>query len=136
MPILHVHQDKNQSGMDLLDTMLLYARIGWRVLPLHTIIDGGCTCDEAEKCGAPGKHPLNARGCSDATRHEDTIRNWCKEAPQANIGIATGHHSGVFMIGPDGAAGIKAFDDLARQHQSGPLPATPRSRSGSGEGLH
>lgn len=114
----------------LLDAALGYARRGWRVLPLHSIIDGKCTCDAAEKCASAGKHPLTAHGLNDATTDEATIERWWTEAPTANVGIATGAVSGFFMIGPDGQPGIDALAELQRVH--GELPATPRLRSGGG----
>ena len=36
------------------------------------------------------------------------------------------------MLGPDGAAGLAVLADLQQKH--GPLPTTPRARSGGGEG--
>jgi hypothetical protein len=115
-----------------LQTALDYARRRWRVLPLHGIIDGKCSCGKND-CGSPGKHPRTRHGLKDATDQEDIIRGWWAEWPSANVGIATGPESGFFMLGPDGQAGIDALVDLQRQH--GPLPATPRVRSGGG-GTH
>src|SRR5579871_2643679 len=134
MLILSVGADSDQTN-ELPDAALRYAlAYNWRVLPLHSIVDGRCTCDAGESCGTPGKHPLNARGCSDATRHEETIRKWWAEAPTANVGIATGEHSDLFMVGPDGAAGVEALAKL--EQENGTLPPTPKARSGSGTGYH
>src|SRR5262245_50688229 len=99
------------------------------VLPLHSIVDGACTCDAGRLCGSPGKHPLTERGAKDATRNHQTIRRWWTEAPTANIGVATGE-SGLFVVGPDGQKGLDALAELERCH--GPLPITPRARTGGG----
>jgi hypothetical protein len=85
MSILSNEQLENH----LVQAALEYARRGWRVLPLHSVIDGVCSCGDKE-CGSPGKHPLTRNGSKDATVDEETIRRWWTEAPEANVGIATG----------------------------------------------
>lgn len=87
----------------MLTAALRYAELGLFVLPLHTIRDGTCTCGNAA-CRAPGKHPLNAlvaHGVKQATREESLIREWWGREPDANIGIATGRGSGVFVVDVD-----------------------------------
>jgi hypothetical protein len=116
----------------LLQAALRYARRGWPVMPLHGIAEGKCTCGDPV-CDSPGKHPRTHHGCKDATTDETTIRQWWAQWPDANVGIATGAPSGIFMVGPDGQAGIDAFIALAQEHT--PLPSTPRARSG-GDGKH
>src|SRR5262249_24524075 len=113
----------------LLQAALGYARRGWRVMPLHGIIEGKCTCGKAD-CGSQGNHPRTRYGLKDATANEDAIKSWWATWPLANVGTATGPATGFFMLGPDGQAGIDALADLERQH--GPLPPTPRLRSGGG----
>jgi hypothetical protein len=112
----------------LLQAALGYARRGWRVMPLHEIIEGKCSC--GRDCGSPGKHPRTRHGLKDATVDEDVIKAWWDKWPSANAGIATGPKSGLFMVGPDGQAGIDALAELERRH--GPLPRTPLLRSGGG----
>ncbi|QEL20766.1 hypothetical protein PX52LOC_07880 [Limnoglobus roseus] len=51
-------------------------------------------------------------GVKDATTDPVVIRGWWHRWPDANIGVATGMTSGVFMIGPDGTDGIRDFTDL------------------------
>jgi hypothetical protein len=120
-----------QTQNNLYQSALDYAKRGWHVFPLHTIINGKCSCDNSACTGNhKGKHPLTAHGVKDATTDPALIRQWWSEAPQANVGIATGPKSGFFVIGPDGQAGIDALAELERQY--GPLPPTPRSRTGSG----
>lgn len=112
-----------------LEAALSYAGRAWKVFPLHSVVNGACTCGKP-KCARPGKHPLTPNGLKDGTTDETTIRRWWEEAPLANIGVVTGPESGMWMFGPDGDQGIKALADL--EHTHGPLPETPRSRSGGG----
>jgi hypothetical protein len=118
----------------LLRAALGYARRGWRVIPLHWVTaNGACSCGDA-KCGSVGKHPLAKRGLKDGTTDEATIRRWWKDWPRANVAVCTGPESGVWMLGPDGQAGIEALAGLEREN--GPLPPTPTQRSGSGGSHH
>jgi hypothetical protein len=128
MTILSNETQENQ----LLQAALSYARRGWRVVPLHSVTDGRCSC--GKDCGQrAGKHPRTRHGLTDATTDEATIRSWWGAWPSANVGIQTGTVSRLFMLGPDGEDGIEALTELERQH--GPLPPTLRVRSGGG-GLH
>lgn len=65
------------------------------------------------------------RGYRDATRDERVIRNWWGRWPSANIGIATGATSDLFVLDIDPAKG-GAVERLP------PLPLTKRVRTGSG----
>src|SRR5262245_13827976 len=103
-----------QEGQ-LLRAALGYAERGRRVLPLHGVVQGRCSCGK-EGCGSPGKHPGTPRGLKDATVDQGAIRRWWADWPSANVGIATGPESGLFMIGPDGQAGIDALAELERRH--------------------
>jgi hypothetical protein len=129
MSILPIESQENQ----LLQAALRYARCGWRVLPLQTVLNGACSCGKAG-CDRPGKHPRTRHGSKDATTDEATIRGWWAAWPSANVGIATGLDSGLFMVGPDGHEGVAALAELERQH--GPLPVTAKACSGSGTGKH
>jgi hypothetical protein len=114
------------------DAALSYAARGWPVFPLHNVEVGSegprCSCGKAD-CDRPGKHPRTKHGLKDATTDADQIRRWWKNWPQANIAIATGKESNLFMVGPDGEAGVKALTEL--EAKNGALPRTPLARSGS-----
>ena len=69
---------------------LKYATNGWRVVPMHAIQEGHCTCQQGARCKNPGKHPMTLHGVKDATIDENTIKKWWSDNPNANIGIATG----------------------------------------------
>ena len=79
-----------------LTAALDYAKRGWHVLPVQ----------------ARGKVPLTARGVKDATTREDTILEWWKRWPSANVGIATGEVSGLVVIDIDGTDGEKALAEF------------------------
>jgi hypothetical protein len=62
-----------------------------------------------------GKVPWTAHGSSDATCDAARIREWWGEFPAANIGLATGTRSRLFVIDLDGegaAAALSAIGDL------------------------
>lgn len=81
-----------------------------------------------------GKDPLTAHGYLDATADPEQISAWWARWPLANIGLATGAASGVFVLDLDRKyGGLVALGLL--EDELGPLPPTPRVRSGDG-GLH
>ena len=43
-----------------LDAALFYARKGLKVLPVHSVKNGVCSCAN-QKCESPGKHPMTRR---------------------------------------------------------------------------
>lgn len=113
---------------------IAYARRGWRVLPLYTVINGQCTC--GKDCASRGKHPRFhpadlAHGVKDATTDQALIRCWFERWPEANIGIATGTVSGFDVLDIDPrAGGSENLFDLERKH--GELPSTVTASTGGG----
>src|SRR5260370_34058436 len=69
----------------LLDAALAYASRGWPVFP----------------CKPDSKRPLTEHGVKDATTDPDIIRGWWTQWPNALIGFACGHASGVFVLDLD-----------------------------------
>ncbi|QXE36950.1 bifunctional DNA primase/polymerase [Streptomyces sp. GMY02] len=116
-----------------------YGKRGWRVLPLHHVVDGRCTCgnpkqDAKHDYKQGGKHPVYSAWQDNATTNPSQIAAWWGERPLANIGIATGEASGIFVLDVDPDNG--GFDSLtALETEHGPLPETRRHETGSG-GLH
>ena len=99
-----------------LDAALYYASIGWRIFPL-----------------APGqKVPITSHGCKDATTDEKQIREWWSKWPNANIGLACGASSGIYVLDIDMKEGINGFDSLK---EFPPLPPTVRQDTPRG-GAH
>jgi len=110
---------------------LVYARMGWRVVPLHGQVAGGCTCSKGRSCPAPGKHPRIREWHSQATSDVNAIAAWQALWPDGNIGVATGKE--FFALDVDGARGAASLATLIAAH--GPLPDTVYQRTGSG-GTH
>jgi replicative DNA helicase len=120
---------------DLLAAALGYAARGWRVFPVHTpTAGGGCSCGSGD-CDPKnhGKHPVSRlvpHGCHDATTDEATIKRWWAAMPEANVAIATGSASGLWVLDLDSSDAWGALEDLL-----GDAP-TPTHRVVTGRGLH
>jgi hypothetical protein len=88
-----------------LQAALFYADFGWAVFP----------------CRPREKSPLTAHGVKDATRDFDRIREWWTKSPEANIAVACGAPSGVYVLdvdvdverGVDGYVSMKEFPRLS-----------------------
>jgi len=81
---------------------LRYAESGWFVLPLIP----------------RGKRPLGSlvpKGVLDASRHEQTIGTWF-QGTGANLGIATGKKSGIWVLDIDGPVGSLVWWDWEAQN--------------------
>ena len=108
--------------MKALDHAISYAEKGWHVLPLHSVVDGKCTCGKVG-CTSPGKHPQTPNGLRSATIDLDTINTWFKYWPKANIGIATGKISGIGVLDIDPKhGGEDSLDELVQKY--GKIPDT------------
>ena len=106
----------------LLDTAIEYASKGLAVFPLSP----------------RAKTPLTKHGVHEATTNFDTIEEWWKKHPTANIGIACGRVSGgLLVVDVDRKAnGIDGFDTLHDwEAENGELPETVMSITGTG-GAH
>ena len=84
----------------MLECALAYIAKGWRVLPLHSIIDGKCTCGEIPYPKKPGKHPYTYHGSTDGTTDKTKIQSWFGNGTPLNIGICTGVVLGMEAITP------------------------------------
>jgi hypothetical protein len=108
-----------------------YAKIGWPVLPCHSVSDEGqCSCGNGE-CASPGKHPRTEHGFRDATTDQRTIQRWWTNWPDANIAVPTGSVSGFDVLDVDlRHGGEETLDDLQAEH--GKLANTPMALTGGG----
>ena len=104
---------------------------GLRVFPLHSVIDGVCTCRKAN-CNQPGKHPRTARGLKDAAGDERTLLAWNDRWPDANWALLCGDVAVVDMDPKHGADPRELVDE----HQLADRPGvwTGRATSGPLEG--
>ena len=125
---------------DMLVASLAYAAQGWAVLPLWWPIFAGdgsvrCACGRPD-CASPAKHPIGRlkgalHGVIDASRDPREIRRWWERYPQANIGIATGAISGMWVLDVDVKdRGDRTLVDVVRDH--GPLGDTLHAFTGGG----
>ncbi len=80
----------------LLQAALAYAARGWPVFP----------------CEPGNKKPLTAHGFKNASTDAATIEEWWARCPGANVAIATGEASGLYVVDEDagGADTIAALD--------------------------
>ena len=109
--------------INTLEWALRYARLGWKVFPLHTVavVEGKvtCSCGIAD-CADAGKHPKNRRGLKEATDDTETIKGWFNalQAP-SNIGLRTGEESGITVIDIDigeGKSGAESWAKIVEEH--------------------
>jgi hypothetical protein len=128
------------EALDLLDgrspgmAAVALTRLGLRVFPVHAVGDAGrCTCGKS--CGRnAGKHPRTARGLLDATGDTDRVQQWWSRWPDANVAVATGAASGVWVLDVDPAhGGLASIERLEAEH--GEIPPTWCVETG-GDGLH
>ena len=73
----------------LLNAALRYSQRRWAVFP----------------CRPRAKVPATPHGCKDATHDVEQVRRWWTDTPDANIGVATGAPSGIFVVDFDGDDG-------------------------------
>ena len=83
-----------------------YADNGWRVIPLHTIERGACSCGKAS-CADPGKHPRLTEWQHRASTDPDQIARWWRQWPNANVGIATGETSNLWVLDIDNKESVQ-----------------------------
>lgn len=82
-----------------------YASRGYYIFPCHSVRRIGdvlsCTCREGLRCSRSAKHPRTRHGVKDASNEPSMIHEWWSRWPEANIGIATGRRSGIFVLDVD-----------------------------------
>ena len=114
----------------ILEAALDYAKRGWLVLPLYTLVDGRCTCWARDECKSPGKHPLTHNiQVVPATTDVEKLRQLFVD--EMNIGIRCGEASGIAVLDVDPRnGGDESLGDLLDEH--GPLPDTVEVATGGG----
>jgi hypothetical protein len=126
---------ENESNNPLLSAALNYAKAGYYVVPLHTIVNENnfvrCSCSKWQTCVRQGKHPRTWHGLLDASNDSETIKNWWSKWPNANVGLITGKKSGILVLDIDlNKGGEHSLNDL--QDSYGGLSPTLTAISGSG----
>ena len=69
-------------------------------------------------------------GCRSATRDLDVVRAWWAKWPSANVAIATGRASGVWVLDHDVPEGDASMARLEREHGPPPVTITVSTPSG------
>lgn len=116
----------------ILNAALEYAQAGLKVIPIHGIKSGVCTCSKGKDCKHPGKHPMTSNGLKDGTTNSKQIKRWFTDEPNANVAIVTGDGLVVIDIDKD-AGGIPVFKKL--EEVLGKLPKKAVVQTGGG-GFH
>jgi hypothetical protein len=104
-----------------------YVNKGFSVLPCHTIENGICSCGDAA-CDTVAKHPLTTSGVKSATKDLAILPEFFSEAYEiANIAIATGEPSGVWILDEDDSSTLNGLEAI-----QGTLPKTWKAKTGKG----
>ena len=117
----------------LVEAALWYAEHGFPVFPLHSAMNGLCSCLDPA-CTDQGKHPRTRHGFKNATTDRAKILSWWKKWPDANIGIPTGSVSRLLVLDRDPRNGGPRYR-YELVDQVGPIPETAEVITG-GDGGH
>jgi hypothetical protein len=115
----------------LMGHVLEYATLGWLVIPLWSVAVPDpleapvCTCPRGRQCTSPGKHPRLPHGVLEASSEPAQLGEWWQRWPDANVGIATGPRSGIYVVDLDGPAAVEAWAATG-------IPSGWQSRTGNG----
>lgn len=105
MTVIRVKFDRPSTMLAMMER---FAGEGLRLLPIHGVVDGRCTCGD-KRCESPGKHPISTlvhHGVKSATTDLKTIRKWHETHPDMNYAVAT---DGLAVIDCDSKEAIREF---------------------------
>ncbi len=113
-------QNLKKDVKEKLEAALMYAEMGWPVLPLHTVKDGQCTCGKPGGKCSPGKHPrydpmLLSKGLHSASTKPNLIRQWWTKWPDANIGVLTGKQSNLIVLDLDMHGDVDGINNAKKE---------------------
>ena len=121
---------KDLSRLSVCEAALAYSKRKWPVLPLHSVINGRCTCG-AGTCKSPGKHPVLRGGSKNASIESTLVERWFSGEVPRNVAIATGAPSGLLILDVDPRHdGERSLDLL--EAKLGPLPTSHLVSTGGG----
>lgn len=118
--------------MTPLERALKYAARGWHIFPCHSLVRGSCSCGRGASCPSPAKHPRTRNGHKEASVDLDVITGWWEAWPDANVALATGRQSNVFVVDIDPRNGGFDSFDAYESNRGNALPTTLISLTGGG----
>jgi hypothetical protein len=126
------------NALSLPEAAEAYATKGFPIFPVAGIgttpnRERRCLCGRGVNCDEPGKHP-RVKWSTKATSDLDTVRIWWQKWPEANIALATGRKSGLFVLDIDNAAAEAALAEL--EASNGVLPQTMVVATGRGRHIY
>ncbi len=102
---------------EMIEWALEWARQGFAIIPVHSVMDGICSCSRGSECRTPGKHPRIMGWEKAATTDEAQIKRWFDKWPHSNIGAAMGGARRLVVVDVDPKSGGNAsLHDLAAAH--------------------
>jgi P4 family phage/plasmid primase-like protien len=108
-----------------------YANRGWKVLPVHGVVGGKCTCGRSHTDPKEvGKHPAINSWQTEATSDPDKIASWWETNPDYNIGVFA-RESGFLVIDIDPRNGGDDSFLKLEERAEGALPKTIEAITGA-----
>lgn len=126
-------QPPHELRSQILEAALGYARLGWSVIPIHSIREGGgCSCRDA-MCASAGKHPVGKwkRRQTDRMTEPELVDQWTR-TPWANVGIVTGSISKLVVLDIDDPKKLEGQTDLLHAITGLNTPVAVTGRDGGG----
>jgi hypothetical protein len=111
--------------LDSARAAVVYATLGFSVVPMHTARQAGtCSCGDLA-CSDPGKHP-RLRGWKRLASTDPTVvGEWWRRWPQANLALVTGRRFDVLDLdGQQGVEALRAALSITPAEHPGPVART------------
>lgn len=108
---------KIRNQVEATNAVLLFLRLGWQIVPVHSAFNGKCSCRKRASCSRPGKHPRDNQWQRKGSSDEAQFRTWWK-SPYLNVGVVTGPTSGIVVLDVDGEAGKSTLEKLVSDDPS------------------
>lgn len=95
----------------LLSAVQYYAKLGWKLIPCHGVVNDRCTCGESHSSPKErGKHPQINEWNKLASDNVAQVTEWWTKQPDGNVGVVC-QQSGFFVIDVDPrSGGLESWD--------------------------
>jgi P4 family phage/plasmid primase-like protien len=108
-----------------------YASKGWKILPVHGVTAGRCTCGKPHADPKEvGKHPVIGGWQNEATSDTEKVASWWEQNPDYNIGVFA-RESGFLVIDIDPRNGGDDSFLKLEERAEGALPPTVEAITGA-----